>query len=91
MEPTAIGSIPHDGWFGPKGLVRGPWADSRRTLVVAGCALALLACKALIVSGMTLRCGARLAAGRLSEAGDYARVALDTLSEWPARGTSKAC
>ncbi len=45
VEPTARGSLPHDGCFGPEGLVRRAWAEPERTLVVAGCdpAVGLLA------------------------------------------------
>ena len=45
VEPTAQGSLPHDGCFGPEGLVRRRWAEPERTLVLAGCdpAVGLLA------------------------------------------------
>jgi len=45
VEPTATGTLPHDGCFGPEGLVRRAWAEPERTLVVAGCdpAVGLLA------------------------------------------------
>ena len=45
VETTALGSLPHDGCFGPGALVRRPWAEPTRTLVVAGCdpAVGLLA------------------------------------------------
>lgn len=37
VEPTTLGSLPHDGTFGPNGLVRRPWADTEKTVIVAGC------------------------------------------------------
>lgn len=37
VEPTALGSLPHDGRFDPEGFVRKPWAECDKTIVVAGC------------------------------------------------------
>jgi len=44
-EPTALGSIAHDGRYGPDGIVRYEGSEPDRTLVVAGCdpAVGLLA------------------------------------------------
>lgn len=45
IEPTALGSLPHDGRYGPGGLARSSSAEGTRTLVLAGCdpAVGLLA------------------------------------------------
>jgi molybdate-binding protein len=44
-EPTALGSLPHDGRYGPRGLTRSSEAERTPSLVVAGCdpAVGLLA------------------------------------------------
>ena len=56
VEPTARGALPHDGCFGPEGLVRRAWAEPERTLVVAGCdpAVGLLAAELARRDGIRL-------------------------------------
>lgn len=56
VEPTSLGSVPHDGCYGPNGLVRRPWAEPERTLVVAGCdpAVGLLAAELARSEGIRL-------------------------------------
>ncbi|HXV61357.1 MAG TPA: substrate-binding domain-containing protein [Vicinamibacteria bacterium] len=56
VEPTALGSLPHDGSFGPGGVIRRPWAEAQRTLVVAGCdpAVGLLAAELARRDGIRL-------------------------------------
>lgn len=56
VEPTAMGSVPHDGLFGPGGLERSSWAAPDRTLVVAGCdpAVGLLASELARSEGLRL-------------------------------------
>jgi molybdate-binding protein/transcriptional regulator with XRE-family HTH domain len=56
VELTALGSLPHDGRFGSGGLVRAPWADAGRTVVVAGCDPAV----GLLASELSRREGLRL-------------------------------
>jgi GT2 family glycosyltransferase len=50
----------------------------------------LLACKALIASGMVLRIGAVLAAGRPHEAAAYARVLVEAIGWWKVGATERA-
>jgi molybdate-binding protein/transcriptional regulator with XRE-family HTH domain len=37
VEPTSLGSLPHDGCFDPTGVTHAAWASPDRTLVIAGC------------------------------------------------------
>lgn len=56
VEPTALGSLPHDGVLGPGGLRHKPWIDPDRTLVIAGCdpAVGLLAAELFAREGIRL-------------------------------------
>ena len=56
VEPTLLGSLPHDGRVGSDGVVRHPWTAPERTLVIAGCdpAVGLLAAALARTHGVRL-------------------------------------
>jgi molybdate-binding protein/transcriptional regulator with XRE-family HTH domain len=54
VEPTALGEAPHDGLYRGAALVREPWSDPQKALVIAGCdpAVGLLASELARLEGI---------------------------------------